>query len=1000
MSTRRRIGFGVAVAVLLAGVLVWRCTASNKGSHAASSGDDEPATKVATSDLSPTIGKEIVKRPDPQKQARGSIAGTVRDEAKAPVAGARVCVDPFSNELPDELVRDPICKETDAQGAYKFEELYAAKYVATAGAKSYRPATFHPKGDRKKSSFELAAGEAKTGIDFVLRAGGAELKGTVSDISGGPIAHAQIRVAAGMWGEGATSPMVETDDKGAYSVWVAPGSVRVIASADGYAGSSVMGRAPGTIDVLLTPESGLSGTVVDASTGAPIEGAEVTVQATQWSWEGRESDKTDAQGKFRVRRIPPGRYVAIARTDHGYGRTEGSVLVGLGQQVDGVVVKLFPAARVVGKVMIEGKPPKLCVEGHLSLRDEVNDRWVSATTEPDGTVHADGVLPGTYSPQVWCEGYRAKDKYEPIVVAGKDLVDLTWEVEAGGVVRGKVITKSGAPIEDARVQAQTTGGDVRAKMDWAGDTSQADGSYELVALKPSAYKLEVDTHKAVAPRGGFKVDVPAGGTVQKDLVLEDGGSIKGIVVDEKGKPVDDVTIDARPLSDQFWWRREQIKSAEDGTFVIESTRAGEYRVTARRSWADELRKPGTNDDSEQGEKVTVAVGKTVEVKLVVESQTGTIKGTVVDANGQPVPDAFISSARESDAAGARNSSAHGTRGWGWGDSEKPVLTGTDGSFVVTKLSPGKYTLRAYRKGGGEAIAEHVAVGTTSAKLQMKHTGSIAGTAKRESGPMPDELKVEIEDLKTGFERTESFYKTNGKYTLHDLPAGHFTITVSAEGGQKKVETDLTEGQAKTGVDVTLEELLEITGRVVDLQTKAPVAGIMVFAKPAIGGDGFSFSWGDEDRSNISDAAGRFTVKRAPKGQLAIQGMAKEYKESEYTWFRSLKTVTKSGDIGDLPIIKKRIKEGQTAGELGLHFKEQPPEQPPELSMMEVSFVKPGGPCAGLDIKVGDVITSVDGVDVTGGNVMHAWTLMNAPVGTKLTIGLKRGNTISVTLAAP
>jgi protocatechuate 3,4-dioxygenase beta subunit len=904
MTARRRIGLAVAVTAVLAAVLVWRCTSGGGGSNAAAgkSGSSERSTAVA---IAPNVGREVTKRPDPRKQARGSIAGVVKDDAGAPIADARVCVDPSSNELPIELQRDPICKQTDAAGAYKIEELYAARYTATAGAEGFRPETFHPRGDRHKSGFELAGGEVKTGVDFVLRSGGAKLVGTVNDISGGPIGHAHVRVTAGMWGEGQSSPMVETDETGMYTTWVVPGTVRVWASADGYAAASQTGPAPGTIDVLLTPESGLSGTVVDGTTGQPIEGAGVTVEATQWSWEGREADKTDAKGMFKVRRLPPGRYIATAKTDHGYGRTEGSVLVGLGQQVDGVVVKLYPASRIVGKVMIEGDPPELCVEGYLTLRDEVHDRWIGATTEPDGTIHADGVLPGTYTPQVWCEGYRAKDHYEPIVVAGKDLTDLTWGVEAGSTIKGRVLSKAGQPIADAKIQARTTGGDARAKMDWSQDTSQADGSYELRSLKPSTYRLEVDTHEAVAPRDGFTVDAPASGTVTKDLVLDDGGTIKGIVVDDKGQPVDDVTVDARPMTERFFWTRDPIKSAQDGTFVMDSVRAGEYRVLARRGWGDELRKPGTNDDAEQGEKVKVEVGKTIEVKLVVESQTGTIKGTVVDAGGQPIADAFIAHARESDAAGA-NTTAHETRGWGWGDDDKPVLTGVDGSFTVGKLGPGKYTLRAYRKGGGEAIAEHVAVGST-ARLQIRHVGSISGIAKKKSGPMPDELTVSIEDLKTGFDRTESFYRTGGQFTLKDLPAGHFTLIVKAEGGQQKTEVDLAEGQDKTGIEVTLEDLVDLTGRVVDLATKQPVVGIMVFAKPAVGGDGFSFSWGEEDQDHITDQQGKFTVKRAPKGKLAIQGVAKEWKDSDYSWFRVVREVTGSGtiDLGDIGVLKKR-----------------------------------------------------------------------------------------------
>src|SRR5690606_31412340 len=119
----------------------------------------------------------------------------------------------------------------------------------------------------------------------------------------------------------------------------------VRASADGYARTSKAARAPGTVALLLTPESSLSGTVVDGTTGAPVEGADITVEQNTWYDQDGHADRTDAQGVFRVTQLPPARYMITARTDHGYGHSEGSTLVGLGQHVDGVVVKLFPAVK-------------------------------------------------------------------------------------------------------------------------------------------------------------------------------------------------------------------------------------------------------------------------------------------------------------------------------------------------------------------------------------------------------------------------------------------------------------------------------------------------------------------------------------------------------------------------------------------------------------------------------------------------------------------------------
>ena len=991
---KRRWGVTVGLAILALVVWRWRACSSDAGP------EDRPS--VGAEVTTATASAASTKRPDPRTLKRGSIAGTVRDETTKPIAAATVCADISADMLPTELTRDAICVTTDAAGAFLIPNLFAAKYSVDAGARTYWPSTFHPDGNKKKDFFPLAAGEAKTGVDFVLRSGGVEITGTVNDISGGPIAHAKVRALGGRWGQGASTPVTETDDKGAFSLWMAPGQAQVTATADGYASAQESGRAPGVFELLLTPESSLSGIVVDARTGTPVEGAKVNVSPAEWRFgEGGGTERTDAHGKFRVERLTPGRYTATARTEHGYGTTEGSTLVGLGQQVEGVVVKLFPAAKIAGKVMIAGDKPTVCIEGGALFRDDARDRQVWARADPDGTLTAEGVLPGTYKPEPWCDGYQTHDTYDPIIVTDKDVTGLEWIVEPGATIKGKVLTKRGEPIEDAFVNGRTVGGAARAKSDWSGGKSERDGSYEMKGLRSASYKLEVSSDKGVPPREGYAVEVTGSKTVEKDLILDDGGTLEGLVVDAKGTPVEGVTIDAMPFADSMMrsFGMDEIKSDAKGTFTIDSLRPGDYRVTARRGWSDRLKKPGTTDDAKQGEKTTIVAAQIATVRLVVEGQTGIIRGTVVAPDGTPVSDAFISTARESDAAGAQDSSMGATRGWGWGDSSKPVLTGVDGTFTITKLTPGKYTLRAYRKGGGEAIAEHVAVGTT-AKLEIKDTGSIAGVVTRDGAPL-DEITVAVEDLKTGFERSETYFRTDGRFTLKDLPAGHFHVTASAEGGTKKIELDLAHTEAKTGVTLKLEELVTLTGRIIEHGTKKPVAGMRMQAAIAQGGS-VSFGWGDDDRDNISDDTGRFTIKRAPRGQLQITGMHKDFQDSDYTFVRTLRTVEGSGtiDIGDITVLKNRIKDGEPAGELGINFVQLPNDTPPDKTRLEISFIEPGGPAIKTNLKVGDVITSVDGIGVTGGDSIHAWTLLRAPPGTKIVLGLARGASVTVVLAAP
>ncbi len=987
----RRTPIALALVAVVIALIVWRCRGTN---------DESTNTTGTTSSAKAggTQGSALVasqRRVDPKTLVRGSLEGTITDEDKKPVVKAHVCADGSSNELADELLRDSLCTFSDDQGHYKIDNLFPAKYTVSASGKPYRPSVHHPGGDAKKHNFVLAMGEHKIGIDITMRPGGVEVTGIVSDLTGGPIANAKVW-ASGDWSDRTrATALTETDAQGKFSLWVKQGNIRVTAAADGYADNEESATAPGKLEILLTPESSLAGTVVDAATNEPVEGARVQVGASsEWGWDSGETVFTNAQGAFRVTRLTPGRYVAVSRTERGYGRTEGSTLVGLGQHVDGVVVKLFPAHRIDGKVVLSTTKAS-CEGSSLGLREAVKDKWIETRRKEDGTLYAEGVLPGTYNVTASCDGYQSHDKYDQIVITDKDVVGQVWEVDPGATVRGRVVTKTGDAVEDASVWARTIGGGARDKGGWGGASSERDGKYEMVGLKPGTYKLELSTDRGIGPRDGYKIEVAAGAVVERDLVVEDGGTIKGSVVDAEGKPVVGIEITARSASDSWSWGDEH-KSDEAGEFTLQPLRPGDYRVTARRSWNDQLRKPGTNDDAKQGEKVAVKPNATATVKLVVESQSGVIKGNVVDMEGKPVADAFVSAARESDAAGAQKTSVQETR-WSW--DERPVLTSTDGTFSVGKLSPGSYTIRAYRKGGGEAVAEHVAVGS-AAKLQIKSTGSIDGTVRR-TGGMPDEVAITVRDQTTGFARREQFFKTAGHFTIKDVPKGHFQLGVEAIGGTKQTELDLAEGEVKTGVDLELEPLVTLTGRVVELGTSKPVAGLRMYAQLAQGG-GMMVSFGDDERNNITDESGRFVVENVPRGKVAIRGWPKDWNESDYMGMQVVRAVDGTGtvDVGDLTIIRKRVKQGDPVGELGIHFAQQPQSTPPDKRELKVSFIDPAGPAAKADIKVGDMITSIDGVSIVGEASGQSWVLMRAPPGTKLALGLARGVTVPIVLAAP
>ncbi|MBZ0233181.1 MAG: carboxypeptidase regulatory-like domain-containing protein, partial [Deltaproteobacteria bacterium] len=405
-----------------------------------------------------------------------------------------------------------------------------------------------------------------------------------------------------------------------------------------------------------------------------------------------------------------------------------------------------------------------------------------------------------------------------------------------------------------------------------------------------------------------------------------------------------------------------------------------------------------------GERVTVSAGKTASVRLVVEARNGVITGSVTDEKGEPVVDAWVLASRESEAAGSLADSAARSTRWSWGRDDRPVITGVDGKFKVTQLAPGTYAVRAFRRGGGEAVAEHVKLGG-SVKLVIRSTGMIAGTVTAAGGgALPDELHVSVADEKTGFSRREKFFRTGGVFTMRDLPAGTFLVTADATGGRASTTVTLAAGESKVGLALALERKVTVKGRMVELGTTTPVPGLMARVQPVKGdGGGMVFTFGGgSDKEHISGEDGRFTLENAPTGKAWVTAFPLDWESSPWAWTRVYVEVAQADvvDVGDVEVIRRRKKPTEPDGDFGFTTVEQPPDLDPTLAQMKVAHVRPNGPAAKSGLVVGDVIVSIDGHDVRGARQSRAWVLMDVLEGTQVTFGLERGESVTITAGPP
>jgi len=930
----RRVAVVLAAMTIAGLVLAW-----SRGWIGAGSDGPHPTRALASS---------FTRHVDPRGLERASIAGTVRDRAHQPIANARVCVEPEpSDVVPSALTRDPRCVTADNTGAYVIADLLAGDCHVAAMAKMYVP--------RASPNLTLAEGEHRANVDLELVSGGLEVTGTVTDISGEPIAHALVRATGReRWSSS------ETDVAGRFSMWVEPDTRELSAVADGYAEDVESCLAPCRVVLRLVPESSLSGTVIDAETGTAMAGVRVIDDRSS-----PESDITDDDGHFRLTRLPPGRYVVLASSPTRYGRSAGSTLVGFADHHEPIVVRVFPAVRISGRVMIAGGNRRACREATLQL--ETEHSTITTESDPDGNLHLDGMLPGRYDVKVHCEGFP-QHAASSIVVTDTDLTGLEWGIDEGATLRGRVMRKDGTPVT-ATLMFRSDRGPSRREL-------ARDGAYELHGFATGDLEIVVVPEHGASPAPAHVTIAGATDVVDKDLIVDDGGTIRGSVVDEAGNAAAGVYVIA--LRSVRLYRMgasgmQQSRTHDDGSFTLEVS-PGDYELFASRHTGGQgiLRSPShAEDDSVH---VTVAAGRDVTANFVVETMAGAISGHVEDAAGKAVGDAFVTAERE--PSDSHVASFEGP--------DQPVVTRADGTFQLVGLPSGSYTIIAERQSGGEARLEHVAVGGV-ASLRIRTPASIAGTARRNGRP-PDMLAIEVRDTDRGTERSEQFFHTDGSYQLGELPPGNYEITARADGSLTQQVVDLGDGEHKI-MDIGLTSNLTVTGRVVDAFSHAPVPGFRMRLSPSEGFD---------DGANISGADGRFTLRHAPIGDIAVFGHPTEITRD--IGYRDLdafsRTLSGDGtiDLGDLRVMRRRLHDDEPSGTLG--FRWRPGGYPPWI----VEALDPAAASSGL--RMGDEVTTIDGHDITGDDAEFGIDLLEAPPGTTLALGLTRGVTISLVLGPP
>ena len=968
----RKALIGVVVIVVGALLIVWRCHGGDSTGGASGSGSGGAGDWVGGSSVA-RGGKRLPSVP-------ASLAGRVTRKADGGgIANAVVSI--ARGELGAEVIpteTPTIVVVTGADGGWRAPVVPPGTYVVAATAVGFLPAS-HDK-------LALASGEARGGVDLVLDAGGTVVRGTVSDVGGGPIGGARVTARRDTFSLAANAELVAlTATDGSYQLSLPDGRFAATATHDDYTSAhrtlEVAGK-PLTADFKLVPGGVVRGEVVARDTGKPVPGAIVRASTRRRPNTGGEHQAlADDDGKFTLRHVDSG-LVSLTASGRGYASASPTaVQVSIGEQVEDVRVVVDRAYSISGTIVKTGTDTG--IPGVRIAAFSLGSQQEAIAPDPsdaDGRFEIVGVRPANYL--LFAIGDAlVPDLGKSVDVKDKDVDGVRIEMSAGVTLAGRV-----DPPGPARVSLGLAGqigignmfqmvavGLVRGEAD-------ATGAFELHAVPTG--KLVVIATTDDGHTG--KLDVTVADADQRDLVvkLEARANLVGKVIDTNNAPVANVQVRAtpmeRPSAIDMADDRDGTTTAADGTFRIVGLDPGKVMV-----WVSDREGPLATKDKTQP-TFDVAVGTDTQATITVEARDGTIRGHVTTKDGAPAPDVWVSAHRT--AGSHSTTTVIGAEAMMDGLGPAPQLTGADGAFAFEHLRHGSYELVA-DGASSRASKSGVAIGDT-VSLVLAPLGTLSGKVMRGAAP------VQLYDLSCkgpDGEVDRRVTSSDGAYELEHLAPGPYACSVTSDTGVASGSADVPQGDAH--LDLTLADWATVSATVVSVLTGKPIAGIAAVAQSAGGRDGQSFVEALTGHISTRDDAGHVTVERvaAGSGKLVLYP-----KDSAFQQLASTPYTAAAGQNVDLGAIKVVPPRTGDAGTLGMVLTA-------DGTSLVVADVKVGGPAEAAGVKPADKITSIDGVPVAGiGAAIGQELLASGTVaaGQTVALGLDRGGTaVQVTVVA-
>ena len=792
----------------------------------------------------------------------------------------------------------------------------------------------------------VTAGDATPEVDAALQPGGS-LAGTITDARGGsPIAYGSVTVYSAS-GEFVTSTTSGADGSYTVR-GLGEGTYKVQFSASGfeprYSGDKgtlaeaeavpvTVGEVAEGTDAALEPLGSIGGTVTVAQGGAALDEIEVCaypVDGTGYETCARTGSNggytlsVPHPGEYRVAFYPGSEYLMQYYDDKPLWESADEVEVGRGEAVANIDAALQAAAHIRGTVTAAGSALPLQGIEVCAVAASGGAYAGCATTGSHGAYDIGGLRADEYdvefiSPESgassgylkqYYDGKAAAAEAEPVTVASGGAADgIDAALSEGGVIQGKVTNLGGTdPLADAGACAhEPESGAYRCGY------TDDEGKYTIAGLPSGDYVVYFYSTDGSSPLQYYNgvateedatpVAVTAGGSPATgiDGRLEASGGIAGTVTSAAtGKPLAGIEVCATTYGEYFG---NCATSAGNGAYTLAGLSPGKHKVRFR-SLPQTYETQYYEGKSTSEEAVLVDVGEAATTSGVDAAMiaAGQITGHVTSgADGHALEGIDV-------CAFPVDTSSYG----------HCALSGSDGKYELVGVPAGSYKVEFTAPPGVNYIGEYfhdklgyeeaetvsAAAGTVTTGIDaaMQVGGEVEGKVTSVGSGTPI-AGIEVCPYASGngysygnCARTDAA----GEYTIEKLTGGEYRVGFADpfnsslnyvrqfyDGHARLSDANpfaVTAGTPTTGIDASLEEGGEVSGKVIRIGTKAPLQGVQVCP----------YEHGGYERAGAcaqTDADGEYTLRGLPSGLVDVEFGNYEYFTRYYKEASSLSSAT-------------------------------------------------------------------------------------------------------------